>query len=257
MFTTLFTRRWIIATLLVIAAIAVMIRLGIWQLDRLEQRRQFNAHFLEQTESGPLRLESNTNNLDLVNMEYHQVIASGEFDHTEEVAIRNQYWENQPGVHLLTPLRLKENETAVLVDRGWIPLEAYQSGDWKSFEEPGIVSVSGIIRISQEPTLGGRSDPTPLPSESLMAWNFINIPEISKQIPYPLLPIYIQQSPGTSTGELPIRSQPEIEISEGPHLGYAIQWFIFAIILGGGYPWYIRQELSKQKKTPERSTTQV
>jgi surfeit locus 1 family protein len=248
MFTTLFSRRLIIATLLVIAAIAVMIRLGIWQLDRLEQRRQFNAHFLEQAESDPLRLESNTNNPNLENMEYRQVIASGEYDHSEEVAIRNQYWENQPGVHLLTPLKLKENGTAVLVDRGWIPLEMYQTGNWKRLEEPGTISVSGIIRLSQEHTLGGQSDPTPLPGESLIAWNFINIPEISKQIPYPLLPVYIQQSPDTSTGELPFRSQPEIEISEGPHLGYAIQWFIFAMILGGGYPWYVRQELSKQKK---------
>ena len=41
----MFQRKWLILTLLVFAGIALCIRLGIWQLDRLDQRRAFNAQF--------------------------------------------------------------------------------------------------------------------------------------------------------------------------------------------------------------------
>ena len=246
----LFSRKWTIPTIVVITAMAVMIRLGIWQLDRLEQRRAFNSHYLEQVDAEPFNLNLNPTDPNLIEFEYRQVIVTGQYDHNHEVAIRNQSWGNQIGVHLLTPLKIEGgDEFAVLVDRGWIPLETYQTGNWEEFSEPGIVSVSGIIRLSQKPSFGGRPDPTPLPGESLKAWNFINIPEISKQMPYLLLPIYIQQSPGSSWTVLPYRTQPEIEITEGPHLSYAIQWFIFASILGIGYPFFVRKESTKKKNT--------
>ena len=51
------SRRWIIATILVIAAMGVMIRLGIWQLDRLDGRRAFNARVLAQTSQPILFLD--------------------------------------------------------------------------------------------------------------------------------------------------------------------------------------------------------
>ncbi len=44
----LFRRPWIFVTILVIVAALVMIRLGIWQLDRLAGRRAFNAQVLSQ-----------------------------------------------------------------------------------------------------------------------------------------------------------------------------------------------------------------
>jgi surfeit locus 1 family protein len=242
MLKVLFSRKWMLATLLVLIAVGVMIRLGIWQLDRLKQRRVFNAHFLEQAESPTLMLneKSITQNLNL--MEYRQVTVSGVYDHTNETAISNQSWENRAGVHLLTPLKITGTETAVLVDRGWIPLEDYKVGNWDKFSESGLVNISGMIRLSQEQSFGGKPDPTPLPGESLKAWNFVNINAISKQIPYPILKIYIQQSPDPARTELPYRTQPTIEISEGPHLGYAIQWFIFATILGVGYPISVLRE---------------
>ena len=242
MIKTLFSRKWLVSTFVVMAVMVVMIRLGIWQLDRLEQRRAFNTHYLEQVNAEPFNLNLNPTDPNLIEFEYRQVIVTGEYDHNHEVAIRNQSWENQIGVHLLTPLKMDDGKTTVLVDRGWIPLEAYRTGNWKGFAEPGIVSVSGVIRLSQKPSFGGRPDSTPLPGESLKAWNFISIPEISKQIPYPLLPVYIQQSPDSSWTELPYRIQPEIEITEGPHLSYAIQWFLFTAILGIGYPVFVRKE---------------
>jgi len=245
----LINKKWILTTLLVTAAVGVMIRLGFWQLDRLDQRKAFIDHYLEQSFLAPLSLDVDIPSPDLGDMEYRQITVSGEYDHSKEVVIRNQSWKNQAGVHLLTPLMISGSKIAVLVDRGWIPLDVYQSGNWEKLDETGIISITGIIRNSQKPNIGGRPDPTPSPGKSIKAWNFINIDAIAQQIPYQILSIYIQQLPHESRAVLPHRALPEIDISEGPHLGYALQWFAFAAILAVGYPIYVHREIKLIKQS--------
>jgi surfeit locus 1 family protein len=240
----IFSRRWILTTLLVIAALGVLIRLGIWQLERLEKRQAFNVRVLAQTSQPELALRADTLDEAIENMEYREVRVTGEYDHSQEIAIRNQHWENQWGVHLVTPLIIQGTDQAIMIDRGWIPAEDYQSGDWSKFNEPGLIEVSGVFRSSQvKADFGQRSDPTPFPGDDpIKAWNFVNIESIDKQVSYPLLGAYIQQAPAPDWNQLPYRTQPEVEISEGPHMSYAIQWFTFAAVLGIGYPFFIRRQ---------------
>jgi surfeit locus 1 family protein len=240
----LFGRRWWKTTVVVLIALAVMVRLGIWQLDRLEQRRAFNARVQAQLDQPPLNLSDRILDADLEQMEYREVVVLGEYDHNAEVALRNQAWNNRFGVHLITPLRIAGSDRAILVDRGWIPFEEFEDGDWSEFAEPGLVEVRGMLRVSQnQPTIGFRSDPTPAPgSEPRKAWNILNADYIAGQVADPLLPVYIQQAPEAAWTRLPYRSLPQIELSEGPHLGYAIQWFAFALILGTGYPLFVRKQ---------------
>jgi surfeit locus 1 family protein len=250
-FGRMFSRRWLLATLLVLAGVALCVRLGIWQLDRLEKRQAFNARVLAQVDQPPLALSSDTLDQDLYNMEYRPVKVSWTYDFSQEIAIINQSYTNEWGVHLVTPLRISGSDQAILVDRGWIPHQDYLSGEWSKFAEPGVVEVQGVLRRPQSKAeIGGRTDPTPAPGEARReAWNFVNIEQINKQVSLPLLGAYIQQEPDPAWTELPYRTQPEIEITEGPHLSYALQWFSFAILLGVGYPFFIRRQ--------ERRTAQM
>lgn len=245
---SMLSRRWIAATLLAAVGAAVCFRLGIWQLDRLEQRRLFNARVEAQINEPQLELAGEALRVDLYNMEYRQVRAAGEYDFSSQIALRNQYWGNEWGAHLVTPLILEGSDEVVLVDRGWIPAANFESGDWAKFDEPGRVEVLGIIRRPQSKAeLGSRSDQVPAAgAEALKAWYFINISAISQQVPYPLLPVYIQQAPQADRDSLPYRSQPELELSEGPHMGYALQWFSFAGLLILGYPYFIRRQGNKR-----------
>ncbi len=254
----LFARRWWKTTLLVILALGVMVRLGIWQLDRLEERRAFNSRVQAQLDQPTLELRGQALDLNLEAMEYREVHVRGEYDHSYEVALRNQAHNNQFGVHLITPLRINGNDRVILVDRGWIPFEDYENGDWREFAKPGQVDVRGMIRVSQSrPTIGFRGDPTLAPGEGpLKTWNMLNVARIAEQIPYPLLPVYIQQAPDPAWTRMPYRSLPEIELTEGPHLGYAVQWFSFALILGIGYPVYVHRRES-EALNPTRSSNQV
>jgi surfeit locus 1 family protein len=94
--------------------------------------------------------------------------------------------------------------------------------------------------------MGGVPDPTLAPGQTqLEFWNVVNLERISQQAPYPLLDVYIQPQVDPADRTPPIPFQPELELSEGPHLGYAVQWFIFAGIFILGYPFYLRKQLIK------------
>lgn len=248
MLTRLVSKKWILPSLLVPLAMGVMVRLGIWQLDRLEGRREHNQHVRSMRAMEPLDMNqglrsSAVSAADLAGMEYRDVTVSGEYLHDQEMVIRNQAWDHQPGVHLLTPLKIDGTDQAVLVDRGWIPLESFQDGRWKSFTQSGRVKVNGMIRIApSESSFGGRPNPTPPGGKTVKAWNFVDIEAIEGQTGLSLLPVYIQGAPAGENDHLPYRGQPEFELTQGPHLGYAIQWFMFAAILGLGYPVYVHRQ---------------
>ncbi len=242
----MFQRKWFLTTLLVIAGTALCIRLGIWQLDRLEQRRAFNAQF-ESARAQPVLDLNQEQPVDIAEMEWRPVTVTGEYDFVNQIAVRNQYHGNQYGYHLLTPLLF--NGEAVLVERGWIPAEGNAApADWRKYDESGTVKVSGQIRLGRvKSALLGVADPLPEDGAKLEVWNNADLTRIASQMPYPILPVYIQPEADLADTEPPIPFQPEIELTEGPHFGYALQWFTFATILFVGYPFFLRKQDSRIK----------
>jgi surfeit locus 1 family protein len=221
----------------------VLIRLGFWQLDRLEQRRNFNARASEQIHQPPLELSADIADQELASMEYRNIIGTGEYDFNNQFVLRNQSWQDQYGVHLITPLRISDTDYFVLVDRGWIPAADMDPENWYKYDEPGEIQIRGAIRRSQnKPDFGRISDPGLDPGQRLTAWNFINIDRIQRQMPFQLFPIYIQLTPDDQHFNPPYPSELLLDLTEGPHLGYAIQWFTYASILAIIYFKYIQRE---------------
>lgn len=254
-----FTPRWIVTTVLVIAAAVVTARLGFWQLDRLEQRRTFNSAVLAQIDAPPLDLNSAPSG-GLEVMEYRRAAVTGVYDPAGEVVLRNQIYQNQPGYYLLTPLRIEGRDEAVLVNRGFIPLDQADPQSRAAFAEPGPVTLRGVLRLGHVPRIFGAPDPTLAPGETrLDAWNAVNLERIAAQLPYPLLPVVLELAPpagaalsaaaapaGALAFPAPVYVQPEI--SEGSHLSYAFQWFSFAALLAVGYPFFVRKQLGRQPR---------
>ncbi len=192
------TRRWILTTLFVLLGIAATIRLGIWQLDRLDQRRAFNARVTAQMDSPQLDMNHDLPVNDLYNMEYRSAIVQGHYDFAEQVALRNQAYQNQPGYHLLTPLVIDGSDYAVIVDRGWIPFD--QVDNLAQFDEPAAATVQGVIRRPQtHPDFGGVPEPTLAPGQTRrQAVNLINVEGLQPQVGEPLLPVYLHEDPSPS-----------------------------------------------------------
>lgn len=247
---TIFNARWRWVTLFAAILFVVFILLGFWQLGRHAQREAFYKRINDLFSAPPVPLTTNLLNHDLTEWEYHAVTVVGAYDHANQVGLRNQVvMDNLIGTRLLTPLILDGTKQAVLIDRGWIPQVQAAPDNWKSFDEPGIVTVSGIIRITQAPP----GSPPP-PSGSIKLWNRIDVAQIAAQMPYPMLSVYIQQSPdpaaptptpGQSFKSL-LRTAPEIEPSNSSNVAYATQWFLFALIVVVAYPYYVKRQEQKR-----------
>ncbi len=241
----LFNRRWWWTTLLVIAGVFVLIRLGYWQLDRLEQRRAFNQRVAERWNETPFDVTTNALPADLHELEYRRVEARGTFDYANQILLTSQTRNQAPGAIVVTPLVL-DDDRAVLVARGWIPAGRSTAEFWAEYEEVADTPVVGLIQESQ--LLPNGNAPTP-PTAPQVEWFTLNIDAVQPQMPYELLPVFILQLPeeGRSYTALPIREEPLV-LDEGSHFGYAIQWFMFALILGVGYVFFVHtQELREQR----------
>ena len=242
-----FRGRWLLATIGVALLCALFLTLGFWQLQRLEQKRAANVLILARMQEPPLTLSGQA--LDPEQANLRRATARGTYDYSQEIVLRNRTLNEIPGVHVLVPLRIAGSDAAVLVDRGWIPYEMADPAQRAEFRDAvGEVEVSGILQQSQKrPGSIAPADPPLGPDRPrLDAWHRVDIPRIQEQIPYPLLPLYLEedQAPGEPVRRFP-RAEPELALSEGGHLGYAVQWFAFAGILLGGYVLFFRQRAQR------------
>jgi surfeit locus 1 family protein len=238
-----FRGRWLWATIGVALLCALFLTLCFWQLQRLEQKRAANALILARMQEPPLTLSGQP--LDTEQANLRRATVRGTYDYGQEIVLRNRTLNEIPGVHVIVPLRIAGSDATVLVDRGWIPYEMADQEQRKVFQDAtGEVEVRGILRRTEVRSSGmSPADPPIGPDRPrLDAWHRVDIPRIEEQIPYPLLPLYLEedQAPGEPIRRFP-RAAPEIALSEGGHLGYAVQWFAFAGILLGGYVMFFLQ----------------
>jgi surfeit locus 1 family protein len=245
------TRDWSFILLITIVT-AACIRLGFWQLDRLEQRRVEIAHIQARLDNPPIKVAST---VIAPSFAFQPAFAVGEFDSQQQILLENQSLDGQPGFHLVTPLLFKGTDGAILVDRGWIPFEPGIAGDLQAFDIHGEVEITGILIPSvDQPAWSFLADPAPGPDEPpLGTWRFLTIDLIQRQVAYPLAAlILVQTEPLYNDTGLP-EPDPRIELDEGPHLGYAIQWFAFAMIaiVGGGL--WIHRQISRAENRESRS----
>lgn len=244
---------WLLKHLLVVLVLIGLINLGFWQLQRLEQRRAFNRNITAALNQPATPLTGDP--VDPAELHFQRVRVTGTFDNKQTIAIRNQLrGEDMPGLHLVTPLRISGSDTAVLVDRGWIPRGDSDPTPARltPYDVAGEVSIEGIANQTQ--TRPGWLSPLDPPLKQgqtrLVAWFRIDIDRIQEQLPYRLLPIFVQQLPDPNANADGLPHQDSgLTLDEGPHLGYAIQWFSFAIILVVTYGLFLWQEARRGEVT--------
>ncbi len=203
-------RRDVVAVVSAVLVAAVCVRLGIWQLDRLAQRRARNAALAARLALPPLTVTSST---PADSARERRVVAHGVYDFAAERTWVGRSFQGTPGVALITPLRLADG-AAVLVDRGWAPSPDAFHVDHTLYGEPDTATVTGIALI---PPRGGGD---------------VSVAGF--------LPFVIQLETRDPLAGLP-RRWPLPALDNGPHLSYAIQWFSFAVIALVGTAVLIRR----------------
>jgi len=205
-------------------AAAGFARLGVWQLSRLRERRAANVVTVAARNAPPVTLRPASSRTDTLGQ--HRVVARGRYDFANEIVVRGDELEGVPGVRIVTPLLLDHEGPAVLVERGFLPTPDAVTVDARGAEEPGELTVLGIAL--PVPVGGGE----PIEHEENTTWRRLDLPAIRARFPYPVLPIYIRQTPDSALPPFPRRLAP-VPVDEGPHLSYAIQWFLFAGLAAG------------------------
>jgi len=230
----------------VILIAGVFVRLGLWQLDRLDERRAENDRIEQRLAERTLPLaEALAAGGDL---EYRHAVAVGEFIPADEVLLRNRTHDGQNGFHVLTPMVLTSGE-ALLVDRGWIPIALDTSPVVEFAPSEGTVEIVGILRNSRKAPAIGPTDPV---SGRLTQIFWPDLERLAPQMPQPLAPAYLElrsQVPLATTPQ-PLPAGDPI-LTDGPHLSYAVQWFSFAVIVLAGYLFlWRRRRREKLVRTP-------
>jgi len=237
MLQTLRQPKWIAATVIVIGLAALFVGLGLWQLDRLEQRQALNqvGEGRMSQEATHLQLALEEAGGDIETLQYRNVYLTGVFDPSEEVLIRSQVELGQAGFHVITPLVTDEG-WAVLVNRGWVPL-GMDTPPVGSRPEPGRQRVEGWAQLSQvRPALA----PEDLRGEQPV-FNRVDIGRIGEQTSYDLAAVYVVAA-GEEDVELPVPVDPPDFTNEGSHLAYAVQWFGFAAVGLVGFYFLLRRK---------------
>jgi cytochrome oxidase assembly protein ShyY1 len=234
--------RWIGLTLLALAVVAVCVRLGSWQLDRLEGRRAFNARYTAGLQAPPRPLEEVLG--DGAEVAYRRAIARGRYDSAGEVILYGRTLDGRPGNHVLTPLVLADGR-AIVVDRGWVPSEMDEPPVGAAAPPSGDVTVTGTLVAGGH---DGVDDPDDGARVTIV--RRVDLTAIGRDLPYDLVPWFLQlREQVPAPGELPVPARPP-ELDEGPHLSYAIQWFVFASIAAVGYVILARREVRSGAEAP-------
>lgn len=229
-----------IALLVVTIVVAgVCVRLGFWQLGRLHGRRDINAQIAAGFAQPPQQL---TNLLaqatDPHQLAFRRAEAAGTYDPAHEVILYGRTSAGgDTGNQVLTPLLLDDG-TALLVDRGWVPLAQGEPPVGGPAAAPsGRVDVAGVLFPPDAETA------TAAGASPVLQVTKIDPGKLGAQLPYPILPVYLvlQEQRPAQAGGLP-EPAPLPELTEGPHLSYAIQWFAFATIAVVGYGVLVRRD---------------
>jgi surfeit locus 1 family protein len=236
---------WLVRHAFALIIFVTMIGLGIWQLDRLAQRRAANAERLAVLDQNPATLTGDAD--EARGLVGRRVRVSGTYLNSQSVLLRGQTSDSGiAGVHLLTPLRLSGANAAVIVDRGWLPTEQASPEARGAFAVDREVTAEGLALLGQaRPGAPLAGMDLPMPGETRIdAWLRVDIAKMQAQVDAPLLPIYIELLPAVDGPRLPQPTDPRL-LDEGPHLSYALQWFAFSLILAIVYAALMRQELRK------------
>lgn len=239
--------RRIAVALGMLVAVAVCVRLGVWQVARMHEKERLGAAFdstlaAEPEAIAPVRFP--------LAYRDRKVVVTGRYDAARHILLSARSHDGDVGVEVVTPLLLEDGR-AVLVDRGWMPAPDAMTADPLAAQEPGSQRVIGLAR--EIPAMAGQTRWVLLPSAKAMVWSTysLSLDSLLTRFPYPLLDVIVEQLPGEGLPRVPRRASPE-RPDPSVHYWYAVQWFAVACITAVGSMVVVRRAIHRPATTVGR-----
>jgi surfeit locus 1 family protein len=218
-----------------VLAAALFARFGLWQVSRLREKQAFNALVRAGLDSPVVDFARLPH--DAASARFRRVRASGRWDAAHELVLASRSRAGSPGVHLLTPLRVAGSDTALLVNRGWVyapdGAAVPEPARWRVRDDTGAVTVEGFVVLLPPPLPKMRGAGKPP-----RVW-WIDHADVARWAGYPVHGFQlVQVDDSLPRDSTPARIAPPPP-DDGPHRGYAFQWFSFALIALVGMPVFL------------------
>ena len=215
--------RFLLPSILITATFAFLVSLGFWQLDRADEKRGIEASIkLANTGSVELIVEEGS----LKNKEYYEVRLQGKYFSDKQFIYDNQIVDQVSGYYVLTPYALEGQSKAILINRGFIPWNGRRDkladiDIGQDAREIKVLISKPIKRMELKPTEIGIQFPILIQSIDLQDMASLASVDFSSVIG--LL------DPSASNGF--VRKWEPYTGSIEKHIGYAVQWFLMALVL--------------------------
>jgi surfeit locus 1 family protein len=211
---------------LLLAAIAVLIGLGVWQLQRNEWRQNQIAERHARHDAGPLEV-SRLQAMPLDELDFHRARARGAWDYDHAMILANRIRFHVRGEDIVVPLLIEPDGPALLVNRGWYP-EGERDRVLAELRADAHAEIEGLVRY--DPTRTARQTPAG-------TWSTLSTASMAAALPYPVLPWYVIEGEmidpdAPPPADLPAQGYLPYQ-SHVPHMQYAITWFGLAATLVG------------------------
>ena len=223
------TRGFLGLTIATLAGVAILIGLGVWQLERLEWKEGVIARIEARTEQEPISLQRA---LEIAREEgdpsYYPVRVEGRFHNKRERYLYAISLEGEPGWHVITPLETVDGDI-VLVDRGFVPERLRDPATRRKGQLQEVVAVTGLIRSPEKPNLF-----IPDNDPEANQWFTRDLPAMARSM-FPdriveISPFFLEARASEVPGGWPKGGQTRLKITNN-HLQYALTWFGLAICL--------------------------
>lgn len=247
----LFSPKWIAFHVLIVVLVVTMINLGFWQLRRLDHRRHFNAEVRANANQPVVPIqEVDLSQPDHSAIEWRRIRVGGTYLPGHQFLVVNRAQNGDTGRNVVDALQLGDG-SLLLVNRGFVPIE-----DTVPPLPSGSITIVGRLRVSEHRRIGQPSDEN---VSNLTEIHRIDIPLLRKQLDGNVLPMYVEQLeavPADSPSLQPIA--PPDTSDEGPHLSYAIQWFVFSGCAAVGWVLAIRRSIGiRSGKVTKRKSSYI
>jgi surfeit locus 1 family protein len=205
--------------------LAVLISLGVWQLERLQWKLGLIAQVNRNLAAAPVSLDTILTMGD--DAQYHRVALSGHFDNAKEAYVFATGPDGSPVYHVLTPFEAGSGRI-LIVDRGIVPAALLDPKRRTPIE--GEYSLVGVWRLPDAPGVF-----TPPPDAARRIWYSRDVNAIASADRVKLaVPVVVEADAAPNPGGWPLGGQTQV-VFRNDHLQYAITWFGLAAALLGVY----------------------
>lgn len=220
----------LITSLLALIFFVLFVSLGFWQLDRAEQKRSLHVFFEKQQAKDAIDLNHDVILIaDINKILWRKISATGNFLERQQILLDNQVSTGQAGYYVYTPFKLENSEDVVLVNRGWVSTGNDRNINPRLIMTEGMINIEGVLKEEPRTGLLLMENQIEKLGETITRMQRLTIAEVSAITKIKFLPYIVRLSPESEHGY--IRKWRSRDSGENVHIGYAYQWFAFAITL--------------------------